>query len=83
MTFIWGALIVIVGILGVVFSEHIYNFTGSISFVERRPPGNSRNFIKLVGIIMIIAGIIVFSGASGLIFGGALGWFAGLFSLKN
>ncbi len=83
MTFVWGALIVIIGILGVVFSEQIYNFTGAIDFVERRSPGNSRNFIKLTSIIMIIAGIIVFSGASGLVFGGALEWFAGLFSLNK
>lgn len=83
MTYIWGALITLVGILTVVFSENIYNFTGSIDFVERRAPGNSRNFIKLAGIIMIIAGIIVFAGASGLVFGGILGWFAGLFDLRN
>jgi uncharacterized membrane protein YidH (DUF202 family) len=83
MTFLWGALIVVVGILVVVFSENIYNFTGAIDFVERRAPGNSRNFIKLLGIIVIITGIIVFSGASGLIFGGILEWFAGLFSLNK
>ena len=83
MTFVWGALIAIVGIMVVVFSEQIYNFTGAIDFVERRAAGNSRNFIKLAGIIMIIAGIIVFAGASGLIFGGALEWFTGLFDLRS
>jgi uncharacterized membrane protein YidH (DUF202 family) len=83
MTFLWGALIVVVGILVVVFSENIYNFTGAIDFVERHAPGNSRNFIKLLGIIVIIIGIIVFSGAGGLIFGGILEWFAGLFSLNK
>lgn len=81
MTFIWGALIVVVGVLIVMFSENIYNFTGSIDSVDRYAPGNTRNFIKLMGVAMIIAGIIVFAGAYGLVFGGVLDWFVGLLNV--
>lgn len=83
MTYIWGALIVAVGILIIVFSEHIYNFTGAIDFVESRSPGNSRFFIQLLGVVMVLVGMIIFAGAGGLIFGGALEWFAGFFTLKK
>ena len=69
MNFIWGALIIIVGVLIVVFSEKIYNFTGSISLVENKFPGSSRGFIKIIGIVMIIGGLLIFSGAIGFLTG--------------
>jgi hypothetical protein len=67
MTIVWGILVSIIGVLTVVFSEKIYNFTGSLSFVESKVPGGSRSFIKLIGILMIIGGLLVFSGAAGFI----------------
>lgn len=63
-----GVAMTIVGVLIVIFSEPIYNFTGSIDFVERRAPGNSRSFIKLLGILLIILGIMTFSGLWAIIF---------------
>jgi hypothetical protein len=58
----------IVGVLMVIFSEPIFNFTGALDFVERRSPGNSRTFIKLLGILLIILGILTFSGIWAIIF---------------
>jgi hypothetical protein len=58
----------IVGVLMVIFSEPIFNFTGALDFVERRSPGNSRTFIKLLGILLIILGILTFSGLWAIIF---------------
>jgi hypothetical protein len=58
----------IVGVLIVIFSEPIFNFTGALDFVERRSPGNSRTFIKLLGILLIILGILTFSGIWAIIF---------------
>jgi hypothetical protein len=59
---------VIIGALLVIFSEQIYNFTGSIEMVEKRSPGSSRGFIKILGILIIILGIITFSGLWSIIF---------------
>jgi len=67
MTILWGILVLIMGVVAIVFSEKIYNFTGSLSFVESKLPGGSRGFIKLIGVIMIISGILIFSGAAGFI----------------
>ena len=69
MNFVWGILIVVVGSLIVIFGEKIYNFTGSISLVENKFPGSSRSFIKLIGVVMIIAGLLIFSGALGFLTG--------------
>ena len=69
MNFIWGLLIIIVGILLVVFGDKIYNFTGAISLVENKFPGSSRGFIKLIGILMILGGVMIFSGALGFLAG--------------
>ena len=60
-----GVLIVVVGVLVVIFSEPIYNFTGSIDAVENKFPGSSRGFIKLIGIILVIAGIVTFTNLWG------------------
>lgn len=57
-----GIIMLIVGVLFVIFSENIYNFTGALDFVERRFPGNSRGFIKLLGVLLIILGVITFTG---------------------
>ena len=63
MQFIWGFIITGVGILTVVFSDAIYSFTGAIDFIEKHLPGNSRGFIKLTGMALVILGILIFSGA--------------------
>ena len=63
-----GIIMVLVGILIVVFSEQIFNFTGSIGFVENHFPGNSRAFIKLMGILLVLLGVMTFSGLWAVIF---------------
>jgi hypothetical protein len=72
MNIIWGLITIIVGMLIVIFSEKIFNFTGNISLVENKFPGSSRGFIKLIGIIMILGGLLILSGALGA-FSGPLG----------
>ena len=62
MNFAIGTVMIIFGLLMVVFFEPIYSFTGPIAFAERYSAGSSRNFIKLIGAVLIILGIIVFSG---------------------
>ena len=62
MNFAIGIVMIIFGILLVVFFEPIHSFTGPIDFAERHSPGSSRSFIKLIGIVLIILGLIIFSG---------------------
>ena len=79
MNIVWGLIIIIVGVLIVVFGEKIYNFTGNLSFIERKFPGSSRGFIKLIGIIMILGGLLILSGARGFLSGPLGGAFSNLF----
>jgi len=79
MNIVWGLIIIIVGMIIVIFSEKIFNFTGNISLVENKFPGSSRGFIKLIGIIMILGGILILSGALGFLTGPLGGAFSNLF----
>ncbi len=83
MQFLWGIPMIMTGVVMVLFSERIYNFTGAIEFVERRFAGGSRGFIKLFGVIVTILGILTLTGASGILFDPLGQWFVGLFSLKK
>jgi hypothetical protein len=80
MTIIWGILVIITGILGVMFTEQIYNFTGSIGFIENKFPGNSRAFIKLMSFVIIIVGILLLTGTSSFISNALGNFFSGLFN---
>ncbi len=83
MQFLWGIPMIIIGVLIVLFSEPIYNFTGAIEFIERRSAGGSRGFIKLFGVIVIILGILTLTGVGGILLDPFGQWFAGLFSLQK
>ena len=57
-----GALILGMGILLVVFSLRVYNFTGQIDFIESKVPGGTLSSIKLFGIILVIVGAAMATG---------------------
>jgi len=82
MNFAIGTVMVIFGISMVIFFEPIHSFTGPIEFAERHSPGSSRNFIKLIGIVLIILGVIVFSGVWIYIALPLQTWLRGIFRLN-
>ena len=59
MLILIGILLIAAGIVGLVFNQQIFNFTGSIDFVEQRFPGNSSGFIKILCVVMVLTGIII------------------------
>ena len=59
---ITGIVLLPIGICFVIFAQNIWNFTGSIDFVEKYFPGNTRAFIQLLGIIMILLGMLFITG---------------------
>jgi hypothetical protein len=83
MTIIWGILVIITGILGVVFTEQIYNFTGAIGFIENKFPGNSRAFIKLLSFVIVLVGILLLTGTSNFITGALGNFFSSLFNFNR
>ncbi len=62
--FITGLVILPIGICFVIFAQNIWNFTGSIDFVEKYFPGNTRAFIQLLGIVMVLLGMLFITGLS-------------------
>ncbi len=60
--FFIGLIVFIIGILFVVFAQNIWNFTGGIDFIENHFPGNTRAFIQLLGVIMVIVGLLMVTG---------------------
>jgi len=83
MQFIWGFIITGIGILTVIFSEQIYNFTGAIDFIEKHAAGSSRGFIKLFGVVLVVLGILIFSGAVTFITNPLSDWAAQTFRLNQ
>ena len=83
MNILWGAVILIVGLIIIVFAEPIYNFTGAIDFVESRSAGSTRGFIKFVGVIMTISGILFMTGTLGFILGPFAETLLGIFGLNK
>jgi len=60
--FITGLVLLPIGICFVIFAQNIWNFTGSIDFVEKYFPGNTRAFIQLLGIVMVLLGMLFITG---------------------
>ncbi len=58
---------VVLGTLTLVFSKQVYDFTGGIDFVESHFPGNTSAFIKLFGVVLVLLGILFFTGVGGFI----------------
>jgi uncharacterized membrane protein YidH (DUF202 family) len=81
MNFLIGIVLAIIGTLVLVFAQQIYNFTGAIDFVESRMPGYSKGFIKLMGIVMVVVGVLFFTGVGGFITQPILEGIQGVFRL--
>lgn len=62
MTILLGLGFLVVGVLLVVFAQQVWNFTGAIDFVESKFPGNTKAFIQLTGVILILLGILFITG---------------------
>ncbi|MBI2798373.1 hypothetical protein HYX70_03725 [Candidatus Saccharibacteria bacterium] len=74
-----GIGLIAAGTVGLVFSRQIFNFTGRISAIENRFPGSSSGFIKLVAVVMVLAGIVIATGAINWLFGPIGGYFNSTF----
>jgi len=61
MNIILGLVVIILGFLMTWKSEPVFNFTGSIEYFERKL-GSTRSGIKLVGVVMSLVGMLIFSG---------------------
>lgn len=61
-TIMLGIFILALGIVLVVFSLKVYNFTGQIDFIESKVPGGTLSFIKLFGILLVLIGAALATG---------------------
>jgi len=61
MHIIWGALLIIAGVLIVIKSESVFNAFGRIAFFEQHlgVEGGSRLGYKLIGILTIFIGMLI------------------------
>ncbi len=75
---IWGLLIAGAGTMVVIFTEPIYHFTGAIGVIEDKLPGGTKGVFKIIGVIMVIVGILMFTGTAGYLFGPMGEWLLGL-----
>jgi uncharacterized membrane protein YidH (DUF202 family) len=62
MTILLGLAFLVVGVLTVMFAQQIWNFTGAIDFIDSKFPGNTRAFIQLTGIVLVLLGILFVTG---------------------
>ena len=75
MTFFIELLIIGLGMLLVIKTQWIYDFTGPIDFAERflGSEGGTRLFIKLLGLLMIIGSFLAMTGLLGAMVDGIFG----------
>ena len=57
-----GLILLALGVVTVIFAQNIWNFTGAIDFVENKFPGNTKAFIQLSGIVLVILGLLFLTG---------------------
>jgi len=69
MNILLGLLFLGLGIAMVVFAQQIWNFTGAIDFVEKYMPGNTKAFIQLVGVVIVILSLFFITGLGSTITG--------------
>jgi len=69
MTILLGLGFLLLGTVTVIFAQNIWNFTGAIDFVESKFPGNTKAFIQLVGVILILLGILFITGLASSVTG--------------
>ncbi len=72
MTWLIGLLVVGLGMLLVIKTQWIYDFTGPIDFAERflGTEGGTRMFIKILGVLMILGAFLGVTGLLGKIVSG-------------
>lgn len=73
----------VLGTLTLVFAQQIYNFTGAIDFVESRMPGYTRSFIKLMGVLFVIVGLLFLTGVATVVTDPLFEGIQRVFSLKG
>lgn len=66
MNYLIGGLVIIVGVLLVIKTDWIYNFTGPIDWAESHlgTEGGTRLFIKIIGIILILGTFLTLTGCT-------------------
>ena len=74
-----GLSLVVVGTVALVFNRQLFNFTGSIGSVERRFPGGSSGFIKLVAVLMVLVGLMIATGVINWLIAPITDYFNGIF----
>ena len=67
MLIILGLVMLVIGALMVVFAQQVWDFTGAIDFVESKFPGNTKAFIQIVGVVLVIIGLLFLTGVGGFI----------------
>lgn len=65
MNFILGIFLIAAGVASLVYHQQVFGFTGRIDFVERRLPGGSSSFLKLMSIVMVFFGLLFTTGLGG------------------
>ncbi len=75
MTFFIELLVIGLGVLLVVKTQWIYDFTGPIDFAEKflGTEGGSRLFIKLLGTLLILGSFLAMTGLLGAMVDGIFG----------
>lgn len=54
-----GIITVIVGFFLIWKTEAFYNFTGALDWAERHFAGGTRAFLKVLGVVVILAGFMI------------------------
>jgi hypothetical protein len=62
MNFLIGIFLVAAGAASLVYHQQVFNMTGRIDFVERRLPGGSSSFLKLMGVLAVFLGLLFATG---------------------
>lgn len=62
MNFLIGLFLITGGAASLVYHQQVFNMTGRIDFVERRLPGGSSSFLKLMSVLAVFLGLLFATG---------------------
>ncbi len=62
MNFLIGLFLVVGGAASLVYHQQVFNMTGRIDFVEKRLPGGSSSFLKLMSLLAVFIGLLFATG---------------------
>ena len=65
MNFLIGLFLIAGGAASLVYHQQVFNMTGRIDFVERRLPGSSSSFLKLMSLLAVLLGLLFATGLGG------------------